>query len=132
MDPTIYLLSKYLKRSVWKLAVRYDMYIYVVRRQSVKYPFLRQVHSVFQREFWAQCHPVLSLSSSSMFFLPEGHPVSAYLFFVFPSLLSFFQQCVLKGNSYASCEQSSWPSFVLFCVGYHNSNPKCVLYSKNM
>ena len=30
------LLSKYLKCSVWKLAVRYDIYIYVVRRQRVK------------------------------------------------------------------------------------------------
>ena len=29
------MLSKYLKCNVWRLAVRYDVYIYVVRRQRV-------------------------------------------------------------------------------------------------
>jgi len=33
-------LNKYLKCSVWRLALRYDIYIYVVRLYKVKEPFL--------------------------------------------------------------------------------------------
>jgi len=32
----VYLLNRYLKCSVWRLALRYDIYIYVVRLQKVK------------------------------------------------------------------------------------------------
>ena len=32
----VYLLNKYLKCSFWRLALRYDIYIYVVRLQKVK------------------------------------------------------------------------------------------------
>jgi hypothetical protein len=31
----VYLLTKYIKCNVWRLAVRYDIYIYVIRRQRV-------------------------------------------------------------------------------------------------
>ena len=33
----VYLLNKYLKCSVWKLALRCDIYIYVVRLLKVKF-----------------------------------------------------------------------------------------------
>jgi hypothetical protein len=42
---------------------------------------------------------VLPLSICSIFLFPWGHPGAAYVFFVFPSLLTFLQQHVLEGSS---------------------------------
>jgi hypothetical protein len=50
---------------------------------------LRQAHNLFQNEFSKHFDLVLPPSISSIFSLPYGHPVAAYVFFVFPSLLSF-------------------------------------------
>jgi hypothetical protein len=52
-------------------------------------PLLRQVHSLFQRKFSIECHQVLPLSISRILSFSQGHPVAAYFFVVFPSLLSF-------------------------------------------
>jgi len=37
---------------------------------------------------------------------------------LYVSLLPFLQQRVSKGSSYARCDQSSKPSFLLLCLGY--------------
>ena len=51
---------------------------------------LRQVHSLYQSEFSAERDLVLPLSVSCVFSFPHGHPVAAYVFFLFfPSLLFF-------------------------------------------
>ena len=57
----VYLLSKYLKCSVWRLAVRYDIYIYiyVVRRQRVN--IQKQILSV--TDFSAKNEGVISIAS---------------------------------------------------------------------
>jgi hypothetical protein len=49
---------------------------------------LRQALSLFQSQFSTECDLVLPLSISSILSLPEGHSVTAYVFFpVFSSLL---------------------------------------------
>jgi hypothetical protein len=51
---------------------------------------------------------VLSLSGSSTFSIPEGHPVAAYVFFLlFPSLISFIQCGVLERSSHAKYVESN-------------------------
>ena len=60
-----------------------------------------------------------SVSNSTFLSLPEYHKLAAYVFFlVFSLLLSSLQQRVLEGSSYARCVQSSYPAFVLLCVGW--------------
>jgi hypothetical protein len=50
---------------------------------------LRQVQSLFQREFFTECHLVLLLSVCSILLFPKCRPVAAYVsFLLFPSLLS--------------------------------------------
>ena len=50
---------------------------------------LRQVHSLFQTEFFAECDLVLPLSILGVLSFPYGHPVAGYVFIlVFPSFLS--------------------------------------------
>ena len=65
---------------------------------------------------------MLALSICSIFLFPYGHPVAAYAFFLvlpsFLSFLSFLQQHVSDGSSYARCDQSNYPSFLLLYVGY--------------
>jgi hypothetical protein len=52
---------------------------------------LRQVHSLSQSGFSTECDLVLSFSVSSNLSFPSCHTVAAYfLFFIIPSLLSFF------------------------------------------
>ena len=51
---------------------------------------LRQVHSLFQSDFFTHSDLVFSLSITSILSFPYGHPVADYVFFlVFSSLLSF-------------------------------------------
>jgi len=53
---------------------------------------LRQQHSLFQSEFSKECDLLFPVSISSIVYLPYGHPVAAYVFFlIFPSFISFFQ-----------------------------------------
>ena len=56
---------------------------------------IRQVHSLFQSEFFADCDLVLHFSISCNLCFPYGHTVDVYVFFfVFPSLLSFPLSCL--------------------------------------
>ena len=58
---------------------------------------LRQLHSLFQIKFYTECDLVLPLSICSILSLPQGHSVSAYVFFlIFPSSLPSLQQRVQK------------------------------------
>jgi len=50
---------------------------------------LRQVHKFFQKDFSKHFDLVLPPSASSIFSMPYGHSVAAYVFFIFPSRLSF-------------------------------------------
>jgi len=70
-----------------------------------------------QRVFSTQNIPVLPLSVSSTFSLRYIHAVAPYvLFLVFTPLPSFLQQRHLEGSSYAICDKSSYPSFVVLHV----------------
>ena len=40
----VYLLNKYIKCNIWRLAVRYDIHIYVIRRLKVNTSLLPAVH----------------------------------------------------------------------------------------
>lgn len=46
----------------------------------------RQVHSLFQRDFWKECDLVHPLSNSSICSFPYGHPVAAHVCFLVFSL----------------------------------------------
>jgi hypothetical protein len=79
---------------------------------------LPQVHSLFQRVFSTERHLVLPLSVSSVLSFPYGHPVAAYVVFLFfPSLLSSIYpsiKCFRKRFLH-----KIWPiqlSFLLFIV----------------
>jgi len=51
---------------------------------------LQPVHDLFQGDFSTVRYLVLPLSVSSVLSFPYGHPVAAYVVFLFfPSLLSF-------------------------------------------
>jgi hypothetical protein len=71
-----------------------------------------------RRVFSTQNNPVLPLSVSTTFSLRYNHAVAPYiLFLVFMPFPSFLQQRHLQGSSYATCDQSSYPSFVVLHVG---------------
>jgi len=64
---------------------------------------LRELIAFFQSEFSRKCELVLTFSVSSVFSFPSAHPAAAYVFFlVFPSLLSFGQERVSEGSTYAN------------------------------
>ena len=87
--------------------------------QFIPYFVLRQVHSLFQREFSIQWDMVLFLSVSCILSLPSGYQVASYIFFfVFPSLLPFLQKRVLQGGSKVRLDQSRQPSTFSVSVGY--------------
>jgi hypothetical protein len=58
-------------------------------------------------------HVPTVLKSGSLNFLETSGTVAAYVFLLFSSFLSFLYYCILAGSSYAKCDQSSLPSFVL-------------------
>jgi len=78
---------------------------------------IRQVHNIFQTVFSKQCNLVLPLSNFSNVSFLQTHPGAYVYFLVLSSLLSFRQKRVLDGSSYARCNKSSWPSFVLLYEG---------------
>ena len=51
--------------------------VVVVIIATITCSVLRKVHSLFQNEFSRKCQPVFSLSISSIFLFPYGHPVTA-------------------------------------------------------
>ena len=145
-DNEIYLLIKYIKSVLWRAAKRLS-YIEDARRLKVKSfnhtgfvsrrnssphscaVCLTTLHSLFQSAFSADCYLLLPLSTASVLSIHQGHPTAAYFFLVFPSLivLSFLQQHVLEGSSYARCGQSIYPSFFLLYVGYSSPRLYAVL-----
>jgi hypothetical protein len=64
---------------------------------------LRQVRNRCHSKFSAECVLVRHLTNYSIVFVPEGHAVAAYVFFiVFPPLLSFPLSFLQKRDSDAS------------------------------
>lgn len=67
------------------------------------YPILRQVDNLFQTQFSTECNQSASFFKLQYLLFPYSHSVGSYVFFiVFPSLLSFHEQRVLEGRSYAN------------------------------
>jgi len=69
---------------------------------------------------------MLPRSIASILVFPFDHTVAAYVFFpAFASLSSFpvfyIQWRVRESSSYATCDQSIWPSFFLLHVGYSSA-----------
>ena len=57
---------------------------------SLRGHVLRQIHRLIRSEFSTECDLRLLLSGFSIFSLPQGHLLAAYIFFlVFPSFLHY-------------------------------------------